>query len=309
MNIKKILYPIIYYSGLNCLYSKFLNRKLFVIMYHSISSNRDNFLISKDLYKNVSIDVNMFEKQMNYLKENGHTFISFSDLEKLDLNKINKPTIIYFDDGFKDVLLNAVPVMNKLNIRSTIFLVSGIFNETDMLWTILLRRVLGKKGLSISKQNNIIEELKYKMDSQRLEYMKQYSVADHKELFDLFMNKADIVYLSNSGHDFGSHSVTHPRLSEASSEVVKYEITESKFQVEKLISKKINSFSFPYGRTTDNMLSDLEKAGYKYVVSKGKGLNDVVNIRKGVIFLKNISPKPTDSLMLFKLRLYFLNII
>lgn len=309
MKIKSILYPIIYYSGLNYLYSRFLNKKLFVLMYHSISSNKDNFSLSNDLYKNISIDVNLFEKQMNYLKENGHTFISFSDLNRPDINKIRKPTIIYFDDGFKDVLLNAVPIMNRLNIRSTIFLVSGIFNETNMLWTILLRQALGKKGLSMREQSNIIEELKYKTDNERLEYMSQYSVADHKELFELFMNKADIVHLSKNGHDFGSHSVTHPRLSEASSEVVKYEITESKFQIEKLISKKINSFSFPYGRTTDNMLSDLEKAEYKYVVSKGKGLNDMVNIKKGIIFLKNISPKPGESLMLFKLRLYFLNII
>ena len=48
-----------------------------------------------------------FEAQMKYLKENGYTTLLASEISQAD--NYEKPVIITFDDGYKDVYTNAFP--------------------------------------------------------------------------------------------------------------------------------------------------------------------------------------------------------
>lgn len=305
--MKKIIYAIIYWSGLNYLYSLFVKRRLYLIMYHSISSTKNTKELCGDLYRHISIDVAEFKKQVEYLKKNGHTFISFKDLSRSDIRKVNKPTIIYFDDGFKDVKENALPILEKYNIPATLFLVTGILDQTDMLWTILYKDILTKRGVSASKQNEAIEEIKTKTDKERLEIMSQYSASEHKQLFDIFLSWEDVRYLSKKNFTMGSHGVSHRHLTECSAQEFDHEATYSKDRIGKEVGVQVEAFSFPYGRGNNLLANRLGGLGYKYVVSSGKGLNRVEG-GLGTPYLRNISPKPKESMWLFALRLYFLNI-
>ena len=55
----------------------------------------------------------------------------------------------------------------------------------------------------------------------------------------------DILILAEEGHDIGSHSINHKKLSKLSDEEMKYEIIESKKCLEKN-GIDVTSFSFPY---------------------------------------------------------------
>jgi peptidoglycan/xylan/chitin deacetylase (PgdA/CDA1 family) len=284
-----------------------MKKKIFVLMYHSVGSKKGYPNVLSDLYKHISIDESDFEKQIKYLKKNGHTFIDFDQLSG-DLRKLNKPTIIYFDDGFKDVLLNAKPILDKYKIPSVIFLVTGILNKTDMLWTLLLKKALVDNNYSRIQISQIIEDLKFRSDLERISYMRQYKIEDYPTLYDLFLDIDDVRKMYQDGQSFGSHTVTHPRLSESNIDKFRYEIVESKRYIESLIGSSVNSFSFPYGRVNINLLGEFKKAGYKFLVSKGIGLNKKSDLLEDVVFLKNISPKPNESLVTFKIKLYFLNL-
>lgn len=111
--LKKLFFIFAQYSGLNFLYKFFSNKKVFIVGYHSISSE----------HSNVSLSPEMFEKQIKFMVENNHTFIKFKDLESLQNRNVKKPTIIYFDDGFKDNILNVLPILKKYNIITTVFVV------------------------------------------------------------------------------------------------------------------------------------------------------------------------------------------
>ena len=59
----------------------------------------------------------IFNKQ--YTKEEYKKKLKELNLsDRGNLEKIKKPTIIFFDDGFKDVLLNALPVLKKHKIKN-----------------------------------------------------------------------------------------------------------------------------------------------------------------------------------------------
>lgn len=62
-----------------------------------------------------------FDRQMAYLKENGYTAITFRDLTHAD--KIAKPVMITFDDGYENNYINAYPILKKYNMKATIFLI------------------------------------------------------------------------------------------------------------------------------------------------------------------------------------------
>ena len=72
------------------------------------------------------VKVAEFEKQMQYLVENDYTPIFTSEIKKA--NNYQKPIIITFDDGYKDVYTNAYPILKKYNIKANIYIISGWIN-------------------------------------------------------------------------------------------------------------------------------------------------------------------------------------
>ncbi len=306
--IKNTLYFLAYWSGINALCGFFMRKKVFLLMYHSIGSKKTNKELRQDLYTHISIDSDSFEQQIAYLHKKGHTFISFDDIETLDFNTIQKPTIIYFDDGFKDNLVNAKPILEKYNVPATMFLVSGILDRTHMIWTILYKEALSLLGVSSENQIKKIENLKMGTEYNRVKELSQYPLSEYSYLFDIFLNWDDVKRMENSVFRFGSHGVSHTRLTELAPEDFRHETLYSKERIEEKVGQKVTAFSFPYGRGNNALVQSLNDAGYRFVVSQGKGINSVPSKNSKVHYFKNISPKPGESLMKFSLRLYLLNL-
>lgn len=278
-------------------------------MYHSVNSENNKKLLRGDLYSHVSIAREDFEKQILYLKKRGHTFIKLSDIPKIKTDNIVKPTIIYFDDGFRDVLENAIPFLKQNSIPANIFVVTDILEKKSLLWTILYKEMLNKKGLSNTERDNLIEEAKTFDEEKRISVINSYNINGYEYLFDIFMNWAEIINLSNDIFEIGSHSRSHFRMTEIDRNTMLEEIKISKQLIESRLNKKIESFSLPHSRGNNDLIKILGDNGYKYVLSNGVGLNDLAKYHSpSAYFLKNISPKSSDSFTMFKLRLYFLNI-
>ena len=65
--------------------------------------------------------------------------------------------------------------------------------------------------------------------------------------------------------NFGSHTVTHRRLSELSSQEVRIEIHESKRAIERLLNMPIRYIAFPYGDYSEFIIAQCKIAGYERV--------------------------------------------
>jgi peptidoglycan/xylan/chitin deacetylase (PgdA/CDA1 family) len=62
----------------------------------------------------------------------------------------------------------------------------------------------------------------------------------------------------------GSHTLTHPFLTQLSFEAAKQEICDSKSVLESLFGRKVKSFSFPYGDCDDREARLCREAGYEW---------------------------------------------
>ena len=93
-----------------------------VLMYHSIGENNLFF----------TVNGGEFEKQMAYLMRENFNVVSLKKLEEyLKKKSIPLKTIaITFDDGYKDNLLNALPVLKKYNFPATVFVMTGDIGKT-----------------------------------------------------------------------------------------------------------------------------------------------------------------------------------
>lgn len=95
-----------------------------VLAYHMIADDDDTY----------SVSAVEFEKQMQYLKENGYTAISLLEFAKAKKGKFTlpeKPIIITFDDGYANNYTTAMPIMEKYGMKGTMFMVANDIGKED----------------------------------------------------------------------------------------------------------------------------------------------------------------------------------
>lgn len=86
------------------------------------------------------------------------------------------------------------------------------------------------------------------------------------------MTAAQIRELSDAGFEIGSHTVTHPHLTDIPNDQLDREAIDSKHQLEDIIGKEVVSFSYPYGDHDERVIAAAVAAGYKYAVSTKLGV-------------------------------------
>ncbi len=97
-----------------------------ILEYHQV-------LDDQELY---SIDSREFEEQMKYLADHHYTAISLQELADGLEGKIAlpaKPVVITFDDGYRDNLTNALPIMEKYDMKATVFVIPHDVGTQDYL--------------------------------------------------------------------------------------------------------------------------------------------------------------------------------
>lgn len=97
-----------------------------VLAYHKVSNDDSIY----------SIDPDLFERQLQYLAENGYTTLTLSQLSA-GLNEPEtlppKPVVITFDDGYTDNYTTALPIMKKYGMRGAIFITTDRVGQPGYL--------------------------------------------------------------------------------------------------------------------------------------------------------------------------------
>ena len=91
--------------------------KIPILSYHSVSNENCP----------LSLKINQFENQLKYLKKNGFESVFIDEISKSK----NKKFIITFDDGYKDLISNSLPILKRYNFKATCFVVSNLIGETN----------------------------------------------------------------------------------------------------------------------------------------------------------------------------------
>jgi len=100
-----------------------------ILMYHYIGNNPD----PKDSQREtISLGPDKFDEQMKYLHDNNYTSITLDTLYPTITNQTylsEKSVILTFDDGYMDFYYNAYPILQKYNIRATVFIPTILMNQ------------------------------------------------------------------------------------------------------------------------------------------------------------------------------------
>ena len=92
------------------------------------------------------------------------------------------------------------------------------------------------------------------------------------------LSREEILEMAGQGIEFGSHTVNHRLLHQLPLSEVKFEVEESKRQVETLVGKPCRAFSYPAGFHDQEIQRVVEQAGYTMAVSTVYGSTDSLNL-------------------------------
>jgi peptidoglycan/xylan/chitin deacetylase (PgdA/CDA1 family) len=277
-----------------------------VLMYHRVISKKD-IVYS---YKSMAVNEVEFEKQIIFLKKN-YRIISLDELYDLYRNyghtkHKNNNVVITFDDGYKDNLTVAYPILKKHNIPAAIFLATNYITESKkscskLLWPDHLGYLIA--NCKSSKMNlPVIGYLNLSDQEQRCKsmisvskYIKTLSYTERDSFMDslnvtfnitppdtlaneLYLSWDDINVLGSDNNliTFGSHTSNHIILSRESNLIVEKELLESKNVIEHKTGKKAHYFCFPNGTKEDynsNSMISLAKAKYRLAFTAVPGIN------------------------------------
>ena len=79
--------------------------------------------------------------------------------------------------------------------------------------------------------------------------------------------------MQRAGVEFGSHSLTHPRLPGLTNEQLRREVTDSKRKLEDILGAEVVSFAYPFGAVNDRVRSAVAEAGYRLAFTADPGVN------------------------------------
>ena len=295
-------------SSVNALCRFSLRGRVFVFAYHSVHKSGDISEKNALLYPHITIEASQFEERLCLLIKRGHTFTTFSGLKDC---KGPRPTIIYFDDGFKDVYTVALPILKRYNIPATVFLTSGLIDGTHSLWTITHREFRFSQGWGEEDIRKEIQMLKGMRHNEREEFLREIY---NKTTFvprgkELFLSWNEVKDLVEYGWEIGSHAVSHKKLTECSPEELHYEVAHSKQIIEEHLGRPVVSFSYPHGRTNKEIDRPLCDFGYRCITSGGLGTVAHKRIRGACTIFKNISVHDGDTPVIFLAKTYTLSFI
>lgn len=224
--------------------------------------------------------------------------------------------VITFDDGYRDNVLHAAPILRDAGLSATFFVIAGLVDTRRLPWydlagaTLQALRQSGRPSEPTPKE--AIAQAKTMSPTQRQAWMDGLvraagSIEPRDE--DLIMTSDQIRGLVSAGHEIGSHSMTHPLLPQCTDEELDFEVSASRERLSNVVGKSIGSFCYPNGDWDDRVVAAIRKAGYASAASMRPGLNHRADMSRYALKrwfidqrrLTNTSGCPSDDLLRMKI--------
>ena len=253
-------------------------------MYHSIDEQPGILPAA------LNVTPKVFEEQLKYLTKNYNVVPLSAIVKALRSNKKLPPhsVALTFDDGLKNNLTIAAPLLKKYGCAGTFYIVGQCLEQKKPWihrWYILNHCVEVKTILAaLTEQVNQpiksirhgVQVLKYYCSCQQRENIiksleNKFAISS-RSVNQKYLTLKDIHKLKQDGHEIGYHTQSHSPLAGLTPEGSHKEIVSSKQKVEKQIGH-LNHFAYPFGesRALGNSLQLLAKH-YDSAVTTVEGL-------------------------------------
>ncbi|WP_339134478.1 MAG: polysaccharide deacetylase family protein [Candidatus Electrothrix sp. GW3-4] len=300
-----------------------------VLAYHRVT---DPHTPGFDSFKaNVSATPEAFAEQMDYVRKR-FSVISLENLldslrgrHKLPAN----PLLITFDDGYRDNLENAFPLLQQRHMPAVIFLTTDhIGQATPFYWDLIaycfshtLKKevelpLFGKKQWDdeqsrIEVMGSWLDILKTQANDKKKWAMQQLpsllDVAVPENHFSgNHLNWDQVRTLVASGIEMGAHTQSHPILSRIPQDQVQQEIFGSKERIEQETGRPVKAFAYPNGLPADfnpTTQTILKNAGFEAAFTLLPGPTRWAAVQKHPLAIPRVSIHHKDTLPRFAAKL------
>lgn len=260
--LKKILLILFSFNLSKFLFSGLSSEYVIFCFHRVVPDNIKNKNFKNDPYV---VSESYFKYFIEYLKIN-YEVCRIEDINVNSNESVQKKRkcIITFDDGYIDNLLYAIPVLLKYNFPAIIYVCPGIIERKVVPYDELIRLIqLYKIPLNFIN-GNIANSNEREILINKVKNLYPEIIRDS---FKSFMNKSDLINISNIDLiTIGSHSYSHLNLKLEKENIIFFEIEQSKYILEKILSTEINHFAYPYGgmfETSELINLKIKEVGYK----------------------------------------------
>lgn len=274
-----------------------------ILAFHRVNDDHDPFF--------PSLPTTVFAARMRHIARH-YVVLSVEELaERLRQRSVPPNALaLTFDDGYRDSLTHAAPILARHALPATIFLVTGYMGSPEMLWHDLLAfafktsrrdRVELATGQSLPLRSvaQRLEALKVTLhhmkgipDDQRQRnidrLLKQLDPATPDRQKRLMLTWDEVNALRGLGVSLGAHTVRHPILSRVEPESAWAEIRGSKVAIERAVGATVRAFAYPNGGPDDYTSTTVQlvrRAGFTCAVTTRRGLNTsatpLLELRRG----------------------------
>ncbi len=191
-----------------------------ILMYHSISTE------ASAGFRKFTLTPELFAAHMEYLKTQGYTVLSVSQLQALRTEPSPRawpvrPVVLTFDDGFADFYTAALPVLQTYAFPASLFIATS-YLESSSRWLQSIQE--GERAM---------------------------------------LSKAQLREIFAAGIDCGSHTHTHVHLDTVNEKRGREELTRSKETLEQILGQPVTTFAYPYGHYHKQARQWVVDAGFK----------------------------------------------
>lgn len=266
-----------------------------VLGYHRVVEDFDE--ASKSDMPSMLISTAMFERQLDLIGRR-FRFVGIDEIGESVRNGVpfEEPVAaVTFDDGYQDVVDNAVPILKRKGIPAASFVVTDLISRSawqthDKLFHLVekafaqwsdprtrLQRLLRDLGLpestilrdagstqsAMQTVSALLPNLS-RVDTLRVMGRLEWLVGNGFVNVAPTVSWAVLKQMLNDGFIIGSHTRTHVSLPMESPDSALDELAESKRVLEQQLGVAIDHFAYPGGQFTPGVVEVIEQCGYRY---------------------------------------------
>ncbi len=291
---RNYFFKVLYKLGVGewLLYSNRKNGKVPVLVFHKIIPEYDEIW--------PGIHPKLFEEILVLVKKH-YNILPLSDLYKKPSSELKNSCFITFDDGYKDYLDYAYPILKKHAVPSTLFILPYQITNKGHIWTSAV--IFFVKHYSFNdisdffSQRNVIIKYRDKTNYFKLNLditkhlcnmtqvermslifeLRQKFVTDNRVIENELLSFNELRMLGPDIVSVASHSLTHPSFKKEFDPVfVESELKDSKKIIEQETKQEVNAFAFPFANYNEVSINIAKKL-YKLCFTR---INDFVDLNK-----------------------------
>jgi len=262
-----------------------------ILTYHRVNDHRDPFFSA--------MPTTVFERQVQHLAHH-YTVLPVEELvDRMRAGAVPRnAAAITFDDGYRDTLTHAAPILAGYGLPATVFLATGFIGTTEVPWYDRLATALKLSPrpsvIAPSGEDLVLETIEDRVRAlaRTQTHLKTLPEEQFRRAFarlleglgsserlsakNAMLSWDDVHALRGLGFRIGAHTVTHPILSRITAERVRAEVLGSREMIQGACGAAPRAFAYPNGRPADYTSAVVEvvrEAGFSCAVTTRFGLN------------------------------------